>query len=71
MKKVIWLTGIFVIVFMLITGCYLLFFRDKSSKMPEGTFVRVELPKKVCGKNGGYPSCKGMEGTWNAWQRST
>ncbi len=42
MKKAVWFTGIFVIVSVLIIGCYLLFFREKNSEMPEGTFVRTE-----------------------------
>lgn len=42
MKKVIWFTGVLLIVFMLVIGGYLLFFQEKNSKTPEGTFVRTE-----------------------------
>lgn len=73
MKKAIWFAGIFVIAFMLIVGGYLLFFQDKSSKMPEGTFVRMEMPKRTY--QGGQGNGSGhtricMEGMWNAWQKS-
>ncbi len=55
MKKAAWFTGIFIVIFALIVGCYLLFFQEKNTKVPEGTFVRENT---------------GLEGMWGAWQRS-
>ena len=40
MKKAAWFTGIVIVIFALIVGCYLLFFQEKNTKVPEGTFVR-------------------------------
>lgn len=42
MKKAIWFTGVLLIVCILAIGGYLLFFQEKNSKIPEGTFVRTE-----------------------------
>lgn len=70
MKKAIWFTGIFLVAFMLIIGGYLLFFREKSSKMPEGTFVRTQMSGKVCRGGCGRNVRMGTEGMWDAWQRS-
>lgn len=55
MKKAAWFTGIVIVIFALIVGCYLLFFQEKNTKVPEGTFVRENT---------------GLEGMWGAWQRS-
>ncbi|MDE7211276.1 MAG: hypothetical protein K2O03_07510 [Lachnospiraceae bacterium] len=70
MKKAIWFTGIFILAFMIIIGCYLLFFREKSSKMPEGTFVRGQMPAKVCTEPCGGTRRAEAEGMWDVWQRS-
>lgn len=42
MKKAVWLTGFAVIIFMLVIGCYLIFFREKDTGVQEGTFVKQE-----------------------------
>lgn len=42
MKKAVCFTGLAVIIFMLVIGCYLLFFREKDAGIQEGTFVKQE-----------------------------
>lgn len=67
MKKAAWFTGIFIVIFALIVGCYLLFFQEKNTKVPEGTFVRegTFVPEGTFVREN-----MGLEGMWGAWQRS-
>ncbi len=79
MKKAVWLTGIFIVIFALIVGCYLLFFQEKNTKVPEGTFVKegTFVPEGTFVKEGTFVpegtlvrENTGLEGMWGAWQRS-
>ena len=67
MKKAAWFTGIVIVIFALIVGCYLLFFQEKNTKVPEGTFVRegTFVPEGTFVREN-----MGLEGMWGAWQRS-
>ena len=79
MKKAAWFTGIFIVIFALIVGCYLLFFQEKNTKVPEGTFVRegTFVPEGTFVREGTFVpegtfvrENTGLEGMWGAWQRS-
>ncbi|MDE7326311.1 MAG: hypothetical protein K2N63_08560 [Lachnospiraceae bacterium] len=81
MKKAVWLTGIFIIVFALVVGCYLLFSQEKNSKVPEGTFVQkgTFVPEGTFVQKGTFVpegtrkifgEVKGLEGMWGTWQRN-
>ena len=61
------LEWIFIVIFALIVGCYLLFFQEKNTKVPEGTFVRegTFVPEGTFVREN-----TGLEGMWGAWQRS-
>ena len=79
MKKAAWFTGIFIVIFALIVGCYLLFFQEKNTNVPEGTFVRegTFVPEGTFVREGTFVpegtfvrENTGLEGMWGAWQRS-
>ena len=79
MKKAAWFTGIFIVIFALIVGCYLLFFQEKNTKVPEGSFVRegTFVPEGTFVREGTFVpegtfvrENTGLEGMWGAWQRS-
>ncbi len=62
MKKTIWITGVFVVLGILAVILYFSLFREKSSVMPEGTFVK--------GPEAGCFFAGAPESEVTAWRRS-
>lgn len=48
MKKVICVSGMLLFIGVLLLLCYLMFFREKETGMPEGTLVKNYMTDRAC-----------------------